>query len=131
MQEYPQSVEHLLKRKPISTDTARTRAAIEGKIVLVTGAGGSIGTALCRRIVEYNPKRLVLLDSSEHALYQIDYDLGSGRGAGSEARNAFQHDGFKQDGFKLDGQLRKTAADDLAPVLGDVCDSKFLDRVLD
>jgi len=121
MQVYPPSVEHLLKRKPIATDRVRTRAAIEGKTVLVTGAGGSIGTTLCRLIGQYNPRLLVLLDISEHGLYQIEDDLRSGRCAGIEG----------EDGFEQDGHPRKMARTQLAPVLGDVSDSKLLDRVFD
>ena len=118
MQQYPQSVEHLLKRKPLTTDRARTRAAIEARTVLVTGAGGSIGSALCRRIVGYDPKRLVLFDNSEHALYQIHDELARTSSAGTD-RSA---------GVDYDRDSQKPA---LTPVLGDICDSRLLEAVLD
>ena len=48
---------------------------LSGKVIMVTGAGGSIGSELCRQIIEYNPKRVILLDSSEHNVYTIDAEL--------------------------------------------------------
>jgi FlaA1/EpsC-like NDP-sugar epimerase len=125
MQAYPQSVEHLLKRKPLTTDKGRSRAAIEARTVLVTGAGGSIGSTLCRRIAQYHPQRLVLLDNSEHALYQIHDELVGDSQAGSD----------RLDGFERERNPQKTGATDLAPVLlapvlGDISDSTFLQAVL-
>jgi len=51
---------------------------LSGKIIMVTGAGGSIGSELCRQIVEYNPQQVILLDSSEHNVYTIDAELNEG-----------------------------------------------------
>jgi FlaA1/EpsC-like NDP-sugar epimerase len=67
----------LLGRKSVSPNTNLLKIKIKDKIVLVTGAGGSIGSELCRQIVNLNPKKLVLFDSSESSLYQIDYELTS------------------------------------------------------
>lgn len=62
----------LLGRDTVAADPALLGRCISGKSVLVTGAGGSIGSELCRQISALAPARLVLLEASEHALYQID-----------------------------------------------------------
>ena len=69
-------VEELLGRDPVEPDLALMGSTVTGRIVLVTGAGGSIGMELCRQIIRLGPKRLLLLDSSEHGLYSIDLELG-------------------------------------------------------
>ncbi|MHB8353689.1 MAG: polysaccharide biosynthesis protein [Burkholderiales bacterium] len=65
----------LLGRDPVAADPALLGRCITGKAVLVSGAGGSIGTELCRQIAVLRPARLVLLEASEHALYQVDRTL--------------------------------------------------------
>jgi len=65
----------LLGRDSVPPDTSLLKACIENKVVMVTGAGGSIGSELCRQIIKLNPKTLVLLEQSEYALYQIERDL--------------------------------------------------------
>jgi len=65
----------LLGRDAVPPDTELLKACIENKVVMVTGAGGSIGSELCRQIINLNPKTLVLLEQSEYALYQIEKDL--------------------------------------------------------
>ena len=71
----PIDVEDLLGRDPIPPNASLLQRNIRGKSVLITGAGGSIGSELCRQIVRQGPRRLVLFDSSEAALYQIDYEV--------------------------------------------------------
>ena len=61
----------LLGRKVVPPDVVLLKKNILNKVVLVTGAGGSIGSELCRQIIKFSPRSLVLVDSSEHALYQI------------------------------------------------------------
>ena len=68
----PVEIEDLLGRDPVSIDTAHVEAMIAGKSVLITGAGGSIGSELCRQLARFGPARLVLLDSNEFALYNIE-----------------------------------------------------------
>ena len=65
----------LLGRDTVHPNEKLLDACIRGKVVLVTGAGGSIGSELCRQIVRLGPQRLVLLELSEYALYQIDREL--------------------------------------------------------
>ncbi|OUD08271.1 nucleoside-diphosphate sugar epimerase [Marivivens niveibacter] len=69
------SIEELLGRDPVPPVPHLMQSNIRGKSVLVTGAGGSIGSELCRQIIDQQPKQLVLLDVSEFALYSIHDEL--------------------------------------------------------
>ncbi|MEO7337248.1 MAG: nucleoside-diphosphate sugar epimerase/dehydratase, partial [Caldimonas sp.] len=68
--------EDLLGREPVQLDEAGISALLAGKTVLVTGAGGSIGSELCRQVAHYRPARMVLYELSEFALYQVEQQLG-------------------------------------------------------
>ena len=68
-------VEDLLGREAVSLDNQGLQQQIEQYTVLVSGAGGSIGSELCRQILKYKPSRLVCFDVSEYALYQLEQDL--------------------------------------------------------
>lgn len=68
-------IDELLGRSSIPPDRGLLREMIEGKIIMVTGAGGSIGSELCRLIVELAPQRLVLFEANEFALYQVEREL--------------------------------------------------------
>lgn len=68
-------IEDLLRREPIVLDNQNIGELIENKCILVTGGGGSIGSELCRQIVKYNPKTLVILDIYENNLYNIEMEL--------------------------------------------------------
>ncbi len=65
----------LLGRHPVAPDQSLLAAAITEKIVMVTGAGGSIGSELCRQIVQLQPRMLILFELSEFALYAIEKEL--------------------------------------------------------
>lgn len=68
-------IEDLLGRDPVAPNQALLDACIAGKSVMVTGAGGSIGSELCRQIVRLAPRRLVLVESAEYNLYRIEREL--------------------------------------------------------
>jgi FlaA1/EpsC-like NDP-sugar epimerase len=70
-------VHDLLGRDPVPPNPALLSACVRGKSVLVTGAGGSIGSELCRQILDLLPRRLVLFEVSELALYEIERELRS------------------------------------------------------
>jgi len=72
----PVDIDDLLGRDQIPPKPELLRRNIQGRVVMVTGAGGSIGCELCRWIVKNSPKKLVLFDLSEYALYAIDLELG-------------------------------------------------------
>ncbi|MCB9481824.1 MAG: polysaccharide biosynthesis protein [Desulfobacteraceae bacterium] len=65
----------LLGRKPVKLDAEKIGGYIGGKVVLVTGAGGSIGSGLCSQILKYSPKELILFERAENPLYEIDLEL--------------------------------------------------------
>jgi FlaA1/EpsC-like NDP-sugar epimerase len=67
--------EDLLGREPVQLDDAGIAETVTGKTVLITGAGGSIGSELCRQVARYGPLRLVLLELSEFNLYTVEQDL--------------------------------------------------------
>ncbi len=71
----PMSLEDLLQREPIQTDRQELHPLIEGKTVLVTGAGGSIGSELCRQIARYGPESLVLFERYENSLHALLLEL--------------------------------------------------------
>ncbi|NNU63092.1 polysaccharide biosynthesis protein [Ochrobactrum soli] len=68
-------IDDLLGRSPVPPDAELLREVVEGRRIMVTGAGGSIGSQLCQTIVQWNPECLVLFESSEFALYQIERQL--------------------------------------------------------
>ena len=94
-------LEDLLGREPVHIDTAHVGALLKGRVVMVTGAGGSIGSELCRQIMSFGPAQVVALDSSEFALYRLNEEL--------------------QERFPEVSVL---------PTIGDVKDSLVLDKVM-
>jgi FlaA1/EpsC-like NDP-sugar epimerase len=102
-------IDDLLARDVIGPDQNLLLRNVAGQVVLVTGAGGSIGRELCRQILRLQPKSLVLLDHSELALYRVHEDLVSKRDTLIEIS-----------GFKVN----------LVPVLGSVTDEKSMDDLI-
>ena len=96
----PISLEDLLQREPVNTDITYLTDFIKGRSVMVTGAGGSIGSELCRQLIKYNPSILILLDRYENNLYEVDLSLRA------EQRNS-----------------------NIVTIIGDIQDALFLDHV--
>ncbi len=70
-------IEDILGRDPVKLDNKKIGTLIEEKTILITGAGGSIGSELCRQIIKYNPDRMILFDIYENNLYDIELELKS------------------------------------------------------
>jgi FlaA1/EpsC-like NDP-sugar epimerase len=94
-------LEDLLGRDPVKIDTPHVEALLRNRVVMVTGAGGSIGSELCRQILRFDPAQLVAFDLSEYAMYKLTEEL--------------------QERFP---------GLPLIPVIGDAKDSLLLDQVL-
>jgi len=94
------SINDLLGRDPVPPNQNYLRADITNKVVMITGAGGSIGSELCRQIIQLQPKKIVLFEQNEFSLYTIDQEL-----------------------------IQKNLKIDIVPILGSVLDSKQVERV--
>ena len=107
-------IDELLGREQVTPDLRLFDSDIKGKTVLVTGAGGSIGSELCRQILAVGPDKLILLDNSEYSLYKINQELGKLVLAKA-------------------GQLTDTDTDTdtdlVVPILGSVTDDALIRRV--
>src|SRR5690606_24399040 len=68
-------LEDLLGRDPVKVDLRGISDYVEGKTVLVTGAGGSIGSELCRQLLFFRPAKLILLGHGENSIYSIEHEL--------------------------------------------------------
>jgi FlaA1/EpsC-like NDP-sugar epimerase/DNA-binding NarL/FixJ family response regulator len=69
------NIEDLLRRQPVRIETAEVEKFLRGKRVLVTGAGGSIGSELCRQVARFSPHSLVMLDRAENGLFFVEMEL--------------------------------------------------------
>lgn len=94
-------VEDLLGREPVELDKVKTQQEIQNEVILVTGAGGSIGSELCRQILNFQPKKLIMLERSEYHLFHIDREL-----------------------------RRQHQACELVPIVGDILDKQDLSAVI-
>ncbi|MFM7051700.1 MAG: polysaccharide biosynthesis protein [Planctomycetota bacterium] len=83
-------LQRLIGRPPRMIDEASVRATVGGRVVVVTGAGGSIGSELCRIIARFGPEKLVMVERSENALFEIDRQIA--RRHPNLARRAALHD---------------------------------------
>jgi FlaA1/EpsC-like NDP-sugar epimerase len=95
------AIEDLLRRAPVSLEETLIGEVLRGRTVLVSGAGGSIGSELCRQVLRFAPRKLILLERAENNLFQIHRELG---GQGTDV--------------------------ELVPALADVCDRARIDSLL-
>lgn len=93
----------LLGRQPVDAPLPAGTEAYRGKVILVTGAGGSIGAEICRQLLDHHPAKIILMEISEAALYTVDRELGRHPQAGSVS---------------------------IIPVLGSVADSRIVRAVI-
>ena len=68
-------IEELLERDPINLNNQNVKNYIKGKVILVTGAAGSIGSEIARQILHYDPKRVIFLDQAESPLYELEHGI--------------------------------------------------------
>ena len=101
-------IDDLLGREPIKPNGLLLNRNTHGKTVLVTGAGGSIGSELCRQILSTLPQKLLLVDMSEFALYQIHQELQA----------------------QLEAQASEGEATELIPLLASVCDAVRIQDIM-
>ncbi len=71
----PVAIEDLLRREPVELDTDAIGRHLRGRVVVVTGAGGSIGSEICRQVADFGPERLLLVERAENNLFQIHREL--------------------------------------------------------
>ena len=76
-------IEDLLGRTPVKLDKAQIRNYLHGKRVLITGAGGSIGSELCRQVMWFSPEEMILVDNGEYNLYEIEREVREHIGTGA------------------------------------------------
>lgn len=71
----PVELRDLLRREPVSLDDGAIRDLVAGRVILVTGGGGSIGSELCRQVLRFRPARVVAVDHGENALFHLEQEL--------------------------------------------------------
>ena len=102
----PIRIEDLLGRQTVHPDQSLMEACANGKSVLISGAGGSIGSELCRQILRLNPSRIVLVERAEFALYEVEQSLRAI---------------VDQEGLEVE----------ILPLLGDVCDRNRMRHIIE
>jgi FlaA1/EpsC-like NDP-sugar epimerase len=96
------SLDELLGRAPVNLDTPEMQRFLAGKRVMVTGAGGSIGSEICRQTMKFCPKRMLLLERAENNLFEIDREL-----------------------------RQRWIGADLVPIVADICDTERIAQVFE
>jgi FlaA1/EpsC-like NDP-sugar epimerase len=124
-------IDDLLGREPVKPNGLLLNLNTHHKTVLVTGAGGSIGSELCRQILKTNPKKLLLVEMSEFALYQIHQELQALL-AGERHSVAAPEDGAHE---AMDSTLEAASSSqpeiEIVPLLASVCDEVRMHEIMD
>lgn len=119
-------IEDLLRREPVETDTAAVRELIRGRRVLITGAGGSIGSELCRQLLRCQPAQLILLGHGENSIFEIAQGLGRIQNAELRRRNL---EGQRLAGVLaggMDSARSMPPAPRIVPIIADI---RFSERI--
>ncbi len=111
-------IEDLLGREPVTPDAMLLQRLVHDKVVLITGAGGSIGSELCRQIAACRPRTLLLVENSEYALYQIHHELTALVGSQTDPLDTDQ------------GEVVETMAVMLVPLLASVQDAERMAQIM-
>ncbi len=119
-------IDDLLGREPVKPNSLLLNLNTHHKTVLVTGAGGSIGSELCRQILKTNPKQLLLVEMSEFALYQIHQELKASLAGEGVTLNVPVQDDAPEVLEDSDGP-----AIEIVPLLASVCDEVRMQEIMD
>jgi FlaA1/EpsC-like NDP-sugar epimerase len=121
-------IEDLLRREPVHTDTAQVGALLRDRRVLVTGAGGSIGSELCRQIARCAPAELILLGHGENSIFEIYNELS--RGAREKGRRGEGEKGYGERSRNLQSAICNLQSA-VHPVIADIRDTDRLRAVFE
>ena len=122
-------IDDLLGRESVKPNALLLSRNTHNKTVLVTGAGGSIGSELCRQILQIQPKQLLLVEMSEFALYQIHQELQSLEAAG--LAHTSQESGSHESSQLGDVSPVIKSATEIVPLLASVCDEVRMQEIMD
>jgi FlaA1/EpsC-like NDP-sugar epimerase len=123
-------IDDLLGREPVKPNGLLLNANTHGKTVLVTGAGGSIGSELCRQILKTQPQQLLLVEMSEFALYQIHQELVELLAEGLADTQSIQAAATGEPADELDSALQ-VAGVEVVPLLASACDEVRMHEIMD
>ena len=123
-------IDDLLGREPVKPNGLLLNLNTHGRTVLVTGAGGSIGSELCRQILKTNPKQLLLVEMNEFALYQIHQELVNLLADGSSDTQAIQNAVVGEPADEQERTLQ-VAGVEVVPLLASVCDALRMHEIMD
>jgi len=122
-------IDDLLGREPVKPQELLLNLNIQNKTVLVTGAGGSIGSELCRQILKARPKQLLLVEMSEFALYRIHQELVASLAEGL-ADAPFIQDAAIGEPVDEQDQALEVAGIEILPLLASVCDEVRMHEIM-